>query len=484
MEGRAKMERMGGADALMLYLDRPRAYNHTIKMSILDPSADPEGWSWPRFKRAFASRLVLVPRLRQRYLSVPFGLNHPVWIDDPDFNVDRHLKRVACPAPGSMVELSEVVGELYAQLLDHTRPLWQVWVIEGLQGGRVCVLLLIHHAISDGVGILKILDDFWNSQPDDMVYSGDTGWNPPPLPSKWRLLLEGLRDLPGVFREHLPGAIRGLAAGRRLRKEMARAGKPPSLAPGSSGFIAPYATALSARRSFAARSHSLEQFKAIGKALGATVNDVFLACVAGAIRQQLSAKDGVAPVQPMIATVPFSLVPQSERKRAGNYSTVDYTVLHTEIADPLERLKECRQSALAMKEHFEATREADIGALMSLLPPAVPKAADRLNEMRGGGVMPFWNIVISNVPGPRQTLRLGALRLAEWYSTGQIATGCALNMTGWSYVDTFNVCILTDPEVVADPWRLMDGFSACLEELAEIVRQMPSDQSVSTPRSE
>lgn len=471
------MERMSGADALMLYLDRPRAYNHTIKMSILDASADPDGWSWPRFKRAFASRLVLVPRLRQRYLSVPFGLNHPVWVDDPSFNINRHLNRVACPAPGSMVELSELVGELYAKPLDHTRPLWEVWVIEGLEGGRVCVLLLIHHAISDGVGILRILDDFWNSQPGDMIYQTSTTWNPPPLPSKWRLFLDGLRDLPGIFREYLPGAIRGIAAGRRFRKEAKRAGTPPYPGPGSSGYSAPFACVLSANRSFVARSHSLAQFKSIGKALGATVNDVFLACVAGAVRRYLSAKDGVAPNQPMIATVPFSLVPLAERTRTGNFTTVDYTVLHTEIADPLERLKESGKSALAMKKHFEATREANIAALLNLLPPSVPKTADRVNEMKGGGVMPFWNIVISNVPGPKEILRLGPLKLAQWFSTGQIATGAVLNVTAWSYVDNFNICIMTDPEVVADPWQLMDGITASLEELANIVRNMPTDQT-------
>ena len=462
------MERMSGADAMMLYLDRPRAYNHTIKMSILDPATDSEGWSWLRFKKAFSSRVVLVPRLRQRYLAVPLGLNHPVWVDDPEFNIDCHLKRVGCPAPGSMVELCEVVGELYAQRLDHTKPLWQVWVIEGLEGGRVCVLLLIHHAITDGVGILQILNTFWKSKSGALVYPAEARWHPPPLPGKWRLLRDGLRDLPGVLRSNLPGAIRGIRAGRQLAREMERAGQQAPPGPGSSGYDAPYACQSSARRLFAARPYALERFKRISKALGTTLNDVFLACAAGALRHQLTAVNGTPPLQPMIATMPFALLPLSEGTRDGNFSTTDFTVLHSQIADPLERLMACRESALVMKAHFEATREANLGALLNLLPPAVPKLVDRLNEIKGGGMLPFWNVVVSNVPGPRERLKLGSLELAEWYSIGQIAHGAALNITGWSYGDGFNVCILTDPEVLADPWPVMDAFGRCLDELDSI----------------
>ncbi len=121
-----------------------------------------------------------------------------------------------------------------------------------------------------------------------------------------------------------------------------------------------------------------------------------------------------------------------------------------------------------MKAYFEATREANIAAVLNLLPPLVPKIVDRINEMKGGGLLPFWNVVASNVPGPRTPLQLGRLKLAQWFSIGQLAHGAALNVTVWSYVDQFNLCVLADPTVLADAWRLMDHFEASLAELEAV----------------
>ena len=459
------MERMSGADALMIYLDRAEAYNHTIKLQILDPSEDPEGWSWLRFKRTMASRVGLVPRLRQRYLRVPLGINHPVWVEDPAFDIDYHLRRVGCPAPGTAVELCELVCELYAHPLDHTRPLWQIWVIEGLPDGRIAVLLLIHHALTDGIGILRMLNNFWQVRPESMELADPGEWNPPPLPSKWRLFVDGLVELPRLVAANLPGAIRGIRAGRKIVASWRKEGRtlPPSA--GDAQYPAPYARRLSPRRSLAIRSFGLPRVRAVAKALDATINDVFLTAVSGAVRRLALEQDGVAPAGPMVATVPFALVPLAERTRDGNFSTVCHTLLFADVADPLERLAACQRAANTMKQYFEATREANVAALFNLLPPMVPKAIDRINEMKEGGLLPFWNIVASNVPGPRTPLQLGKMKLAQWFSIGQIAHGAALNVTVWSYVDQFNLCILADRDVLPDTWKLMDHFEASLAEL-------------------
>ena len=464
------MERMGGADALMLYLDRAEAYNHTIKLQIIDPAADPDGWSWSRFKAAWASRVGLVPRLRQRYLRVPLGLNHPVWVEDPAFDLDYHLRRVGCPSPGTMVELCELICELYAHPLDHSRPLWQVWVIEGLEGGRVAVLLLIHHALTDGIGILRMLNNFWQTRPEALEHPEPAEWHPAPLPSRWRLFLEGLRDLPGVVAANLPGAIRGSRAGRRIVADWRREGRTLPPTPGDPHYPAPYATRLSPRRTFAARSFPLARIRAVGKSLGVTINDVFLATLSGAIRALLREQTGTAPTAPMVATVPFALVPLEQRTRDGNYSTTCHTLLHTEIADPIARLQACKRSADTMKAYFEATREANLTAVLNLLPPLVPKLVDRINELKSGGLLPFWNVVASNVPGPRAPLQLGQLKLTQWFSIGQLAHGASLNVTVWSYVDQFNLSVLSDPKVLDDAWHLVDQFEASLVELEAAVR--------------
>jgi diacylglycerol O-acyltransferase len=462
------MERMSGADALMLYLDRAEAYNHTIKLSIVDPSGDPEGWSWIRFKSAWASRTQLLPRLRQRYMRVPLGLNHPVWVDDPAFDLDYHLKRVGCPAPGSMVELCELISQLYAQPLDHSRPLWKVWVVEGLEGGRVCIVLFIHHALTDGIGILRMLNSFWQTRPETLEHPEPDEWRPPALPSRWRLLTRGLVDFPLVVAENLPGAIRGARAGRRIIAQWQQEARslPPSA--GDRSYPAPYATRLSPHRSFAAKSFPFSRIRAISRSLGVTINDVFLATLAGAIRRLRLEEFGEEADMPMVATVPFSIVPLPERTRDGNFSTTHHTLLYTNIADPLQRLHACKQAADTMKAYADATREANLAAVLSLLPPLVPKLVDRVNEMKGGGLLPFWNVVASNVPGPRVPLKLGQLKLESWFSIGQIAHGTALNVTVWTYVDQFNLSILCDPAVVPDAWRLMAHFEASLAELETV----------------
>jgi WS/DGAT/MGAT family acyltransferase len=310
-----------------------------------------------------------------------------------------------------------------------------------------------------------MLNNFWQTRPESMELPQPAAWHPAPLPSKSRLLLAGLRDLPGVVAANLPGALRGSRAGRRIVAQWRREGRtlPPSA--GDPKYPAPYATRLSPRRTFAARSFQLERIRMLGKALGVTINDVFLATLAGSLRSLLRDQTGTAPTAPMVATVPFTLVPLAERTRDGNYSTTCHTLLHTEIDDPVERLKACKRDADTMKAYFEATREANVTAILNLLPPLVPKLVDGINEMKSGGLLPFWNVVVSNVPGPRAPLQLGHIKLEQWFSTGQIAHGATLNVTAWSYVDQFNLCVLSDPQVLDDAWQLVNRFEASLAEL-------------------
>lgn len=459
------MERMNGADAFMLYLDETSAYNHTIKLFVLDPSHDPAGWSFERFRKAFASRLNLVPRLRHRYLTVPLGLHHPVWVDDPEFDLDYHLQPMQCPAPGTMIEASRIIAETYARPLDHARPLWKLILIEGLENGRVAVLMLVHHAFSDGVGVLRMMMNFWTTRPEAFLDPAAEQWSPRPLPGRSRLLLDGLRGLPVMLVREVPQAVRGLLAIARVRRRWQAEGRELPPAPGDKRYIAPFAQHISTERSFAARSFPMARLKGPARRFGATLNDVFLACVSGAIRRLLMDRDQPAPAAPMIATVPFSLVPLEQRTRDGNYSTTNFTLLHVDVADPVERLAACKRSADTMKAHFEQTRDANIAALLNILPPLVPKLLARANEKRGGGLLPFWNVVVSNVPGPRQHLHLGELDLADYFSSGQVTHGAGLNLTVWSYVDRLSLCVLADSALVPDPWALMAHFEASVAEL-------------------
>lgn len=467
--------RLNGVDALMLYLDGGSAYNHTLKISVLDPSTDPDGWSWPKARRMFEERAHLLPVFRLRYLPTPLGLHHPIWVEDPEFNLDAHVRRVVCPAPGGMEEFCELVEQIYAHPLDRDRPLWQVWVVEGLEGGHVALVTLLHHAYSDGVGVLDMLAAFYNDTPDDAAVVPPP-WAPQPLPSTRQRLGWALRDLPSRLRRVAPTA-RAVRDRVRIERDFAKGGerRVPSAFDRSTP-PGPFQCGLSRSRRFSCETFPLADVREVNKTLGVTINDVFMACVAGSVRRYLE-RSGSPPDEAMVATMPLAVTPAAERAHPGNYSSVDYVWLHAQIADPLERLRATSVAAEATKQHFAQTKDADVGAVIELLPERVISSLARVNARTKGRFDTFKNVVVSNVPGPREPRYLGRWRVDRWFSTGQISHGATLNMTVWSYCDQFNLCVLADAVAVPDTWELVRGFRTSLDELLAVARA----QATSTP---
>lgn len=313
------MRRLNGVDALMLYLDGGSAYNHTLKISVLDPSTDPDGWSWPKARQMFEERAHLLPVFRLRYLPTPLGLHHPIWVEDPEFDLDAHVRRVVCPAPGGMAEFCALVEQIYAHPLDRDRPLWQTWVVEGLDGGRVALVTLLHHAYSDGVGVLDMLAAFYNDTPDEAPVVAPP-WEPPPLPSTRQRLGWALRDLPSRLGKIAP-TVRAVRDRVRIEREFAKDGDrrvPPTF--DRSAPPGPFQRGLSRSRRFSCESFPLAEVREVSKTLGVTINDVFLACVAGAVRRYLE-RCGSPPTDAMVATMPLAVTPAAERAHPGNYSS-------------------------------------------------------------------------------------------------------------------------------------------------------------------
>jgi WS/DGAT/MGAT family acyltransferase len=473
------MRRLNGIDALMLYLDGGSAYNHTLKISVLDPSTDPDGWSFPKLRRMFEQRAHLLPEFRMRYLPTPLGLHHPIWVEDPEFDLDAHVRRVVCPAPGGMPEFCALVEQVYAHPLDRDRPLWQTWIVEGLEGGRVALVTLLHHAYTDGVGVLDMLGAFYNDTPDDAAVV-PAPWAPQPLPSTTRRLRWALRDLPARLKLVGPTA-RAMRDRVRVEREFARSGEQRlpsafdrSIEPG------PFQTGLSRSRRFSCETIPLAEVREVSKAFGATINDVFMACVAGGVRHHLQLA-GSPPREKMVATMPLAVTPPAERPQPGNYSSIDYVWLHAQIADPLERLRATSVAAEATKQHFAKTKDADIGAVVELLPERAISGFARLNARTKGRFDTFKNVVVSNVPGPRQPRYLGRWKVDSWFSTGQISHGATLNMTVWSYCDQFNLCVLADAVAVPDTWELVRGFRAALDELLVLARAQTTAVASAVP---
>lgn len=472
------MRRLNSSDALMLRLDRGNAYNHTLKIAILDPSTDPRGWSRERMQQLMRERIYLLPVFRQRYLSTPFGLHQPIWVDDPEFDLDAHVGYVACPAPGGMKELCALIEQVYANPLDRRRPLWQLWVVEGLEDDRVALVTLFHHAYTDGIGAIGMMENVFSDGPGDS-FGGSAAWEPGPLPSPSRRLGWALRDLPELLRQ-IPITVGALRERVRIEREIASART--GLAPSSMDRSAagPFQCALSRNRRFACETFSLPELREISAAFGVTINDVFLSCVAGSVRQLLT-DAGSVPDTPMVGTMPLSLKPLAERPSPGNYTSMDYVWLHTEIADPIERLHQTSASATATKEHFAATKDADLSKIVEIIPGPLVSALVWANEKTNGRYSPFKNIGVSNVPGPRRPLYLGQWKLDRWFSTGQVAQGAALNLTVWSYGDQFNLGVLADAEAVPDAWPLIAGFRTSLDELLTSVAARPSPNDLPAP---
>jgi WS/DGAT/MGAT family acyltransferase len=455
---------------MFLGLETPRSYMHTFKIAILDPSSHPEGWSYEGYREVVRRRLDRIPQLRWRYVPSPLGLSHPLWVEDPDFYLGYHLRHVACPPPGDHRALCEFMSSVYAYQLDRSRPLWISWVVEGLEGGKVALVTLIHHAYVDGVGAAHALQQFFDLQPGAPEGPEPPRWHPPPIPSWSRRLLSGALDLPGQIAKSLPPAVSGIYRKWKLDRAYRAAGKPPHPSPRLAP-VTPFNRLLSHGRTFVCDSMPFDYMSKARITPGSTINDVFLCCVAGALRRLLPDL-GYDPDQgPLVAGIPISGDRPGGMEGEGNFVKTDYTWLHVEIEDPLERLKASHASAAEMKDHAIRARGSDLTVLAQLSPMYVTRLIGWITQRRRGKRGLFGNLAVSNVPGPREPLYLGKLKVENWFSTGQIIDGSALNITMWSYCGKANLCILTDTRILSDGWVLYGYFRDELARLNDLSEQ-------------
>ncbi len=460
------MRRLSPNDATLLYNETPRAYMHTLKIARLDPSEEPGGFSFEAYRERLQSRLHRAPPFRWRLAPTPLGLHHPLWIEDPDFDIDYHLRHVACPPPGDERALCELISKVYAWPLDHSRPLWLAWIVEGLQGGGVATVFLVHHAYCDGVGAGILLQQICNAEPDAAVPEPDRPWLPEPWPSAGQRVRWALRDLPTTLSTVWPRASRGVRKRRRLHARYETEGKrlppTPQQAP-----VTPLSEPLSPGRTYVCRSLPLEDFKRVRAAFGVTINDVFLACCAGAVRRLLNERGFDPDGGPLVASIPLSRRGPENMDGLGNFTAVDFSWLRIDVADPVERLLKSHEAAEKMKEHFRDSEGGDLSSILGVLPPPGMRLLSKVVAAKGGKTGLMGNLVLSNVPGPRDTLYFGRTRVANWFSMGQLFDGCTLNMTVWSYAGNMNLNVLADSRVVPDGWVVVDHFCESLRELLD-----------------
>jgi WS/DGAT/MGAT family acyltransferase len=446
-------------------METPTLHMHTLKIAVLDPAGVEGGYTFERVKEVLAERLHLLPPFRRRLVQVPAGLSHPMWIEDPDFDLDWHVRGTTAPAPGDLRALSQVCSDIASTPLDRNRPLWEIWVVEGLEDGHVGFVTKIHHCAADGVAAAEMLANVLDLEPDaGSPPPPAKPWRPDAVPSKWSLALSALMawvrqvlSLPRLLRRTYEGVTRV----RQRRKEAAVAPPLPL-----SGPNLPFNGALSSRRLFTMSSLALDDFKQVKSAFDVTINDVVLAVTAGALRRYLDRRSQL-PDKPLVAGVPISTRAGDATGYIANSVSNMFTGLHVEMPDPVERL----QAIHAVTKEAKAIHNA-LGAEMlmewSEMSPPKPFAGFMRAYSRyrlADRHRPPINLVVSNVPGPRDPLYIAGARITAIYSMGPILEGIGLNVTVWSYLDQMNFGIVSCPDLMPDLWDFVGDMADALEEL-------------------
>ncbi len=427
------MQRLTGFDASFIYLETPSSYMHVAGLMILDPSTAPHRWSFDEVRDMYAARLHLAPPFRRRLVEVPFGLHHPVWIEDPDFDLESHLHHIAVPAPGGARQLATLAEEIVARPLDRRKPLWEAWVIEGLEHGYIAVLTKTHHAAIDGVSGNELTVAMLDTAPEGREVGPDQ-WKPEHVPNEVELMGYALRSLSTQPAK----LVSSLGHTGAAFLNVSRRNRQPDIAPPPAPFSAPRASwnhALSPHRSYAMTSLSLDDAKAVKNAFGTTLNDVVMALCASALRSYTDGR-GEKFDQDLVAMVPMSVRTGDEDDAAGNRVAAMLASLATTIDDPVERLLAISAGMREAKEQQRAIGATTLQDWAEFAAPAVLGRAVRAyaRYRLADRHRPIFNLTISNVPGPPFPLYSAGARMVANYPMGPINDGAGLNITVVSYM--------------------------------------------------
>lgn len=464
-----RMQRLSGLDASFLYLETSSQPMHVCSIIELDTSTVPGGYTFERLRDALVRRIRAIPPFREKLADSPLNLDHPVWVDDEDFNVDRHLHRIAVPAPGGRAELSQICGHIAQTPLDRRRPLWEMWVIEGVAGtdchrdGRLAVMTKVHHAGVDGVTGANLMSQLCATEPDAAAPEPAAGVGGG---AGWRIAAGGLVRFaarPLRLASVVPDTAASVLATVRRALDGAAMARP---------FAAPatvFNARISNRRCIAYAELNLDNVKAVKNHFGVKVNDVVMALVSGVLRQYLAERNAL-PDSSLVASVPISVHGKSDRPGRNQVSAM-FASLHTEIADPVQRLKAIAHANSVAKEHSSAIGASLLQDWTQFAAPAVFGIAMRLYaRTRFTDSMPVHNLVVSNVPGPQLPLYLLGCEVKAMYPLGPIFHGSGLNITAMSLRGKLDVGLIGCPDLVPDLWELADEFAVAMEELRAAAR--------------
>jgi WS/DGAT/MGAT family acyltransferase len=453
-------DRLSAVDASFLAQEKQSSHMHVGAVVIFD--GPPPGRD--EFLAHLDARLQRVPRYRQKLAFPPLEAGRPFWIDDPNFNLDYHVRHTALPKPGSEDQLRELAGRIFSQRLDRSKPLWENWIVQGLEGGRFALISKTHHALVDGVSGVDIATVLFDLSPVPAETEAGDGWTPAPEPSDVELVAEGAVGLaktpfslagralgalqrPGETLERVREAAEGLG-------EVVWAGMNP--APD-----VPLNVEIGSHRRVRWVQSRLADFKEIKNTLGGTVNDAVLAVVAGALRRWLHDRGVRTEGVELRALVPVSIRSDDERGSLGNRIAAMRGPLPVYVDDPVERLQVVREGMGELKESKQALGAEVIAALNDFAPPTLLAQASRLNFSTR-----LFNLIVTNVPGPQFPLYLLGREMQEIVPIAFLPEHHALAVAIMSYNGKVDFGLLADYDAMPD----IDAFAAHLEEsLAELL---------------
>lgn len=480
------MRQLTSLDAQFLNVESPTTTGHVGSLVLVDPSTAPDGrWGLETVRAVLEPRLHLAPPLRQRLVEVPLGLGRPYWVVDPHFDIEFHLRELALPAPGTREQLGEQIARIHARPLDRRRPLWEGYVITGLEGGKAAYYSKIHHAAIDGISGAEILQTIFDVTPEAREVEPEETPEPGSLPSTVGLVRRGLAsaalnpvevlrfvprslsyldELPGAW--NFPGAgllsstaglvSRTLGGGQHVGHRKLHAPRTPFNGP-----ITPH-------RRFAYGSVSLDDVKRVKNHFAMTVNDVVMTLAASALRRWLLDHDAL-PDTPLVVAVPVSVRSQDKYGEHGNEVSVMTAELPTHLADPQERLEFMRDSMHEAKRHFEAVPATILQDLSLVLPTALSGLAARALFRLATVPGLLFNLFVSNVPGPQMPLYVAGAQVEGIYPASAVTdmTG-GLNITLFSYHGHLDFGLIACREMVPDVWHLIGYLQDAMAELVDL----------------
>ncbi|MCX2982017.1 wax ester/triacylglycerol synthase family O-acyltransferase [Halieaceae bacterium IMCC14734] len=456
------MKRLQGMDALFLHTETATQYMHTLKVAIFEPPADGSPYSFADQMEHIASTIHRVPPFRWKALPIPFNLHNPIWITDPHFDLALHVHRAALPAPAGSDQLAEFIENIASTPLNRERPLWDLWMVENYLGDKIAAVSKVHHALADGVATAELLEDFMTPEAGAEIPA------PPPLaieqpPPLWRMLGAALVDL---IRDlvRIPAKVMAVRAAKAHQKErnLSPEERPPE------PYSAPFTLLnrpISSHRKFNFFTVPLARVKAVSAAYGVTINDVVMNMAAQAVREYLIEHNDL-PSQSLTASIPISTRGKEAEHTYGNKVGSLCVSLCTDIADPVARLQAIHAAMAASKLDFEDTAGGRAADVVGLLPPVLVRAIGSYSRrLSMQGKSPSYNLIVSNVPGPRGELFDDYLAMSEFYSIGPILEGIGLNITAWSFRDNLSFSILSCVRAVPDPGVIRTGLIRALDDM-------------------